>query len=157
MTKVKASQKNVLAIQQPTQNDIPALLETVSEKIKQLKGNQETKETTAGVNLRPFGPVKDINKVEDLVKAHSMLTAKSDAYNKSAKVLDINTEKYPFKEDKFTLGQWEDDIKTRLAVVKNRTELNRLEKVKKLLEENLSAESKLANDLKKAQEILLDA
>lgn len=152
----KSREENVLTIAQPTQNDIPALLETVNKKISQLKGNSIEKESTASVDLTGFGQIKNISKVEDLIKAHSMLTAKSNAYNSSAKALDVDPKKYPFIQNGCSLNQWENDIKLRLAVVKNKTELEKLEKVKKLLEENLSQESKLANDLKKAQSILLD-
>lgn len=154
--KTSTSKDSVLTIAQPTQQDIPAFLKQVDAKITELKGGQENKETTSGTEFPDFGYLKRLEKVEMLVKAHSTLLAKEKAYNASAKVLGIDVKKYPFQLNGFSLNSWETDIKSRLLIVKNQTELAKLEKVKKILEENLSQEAKLSNDLKKAQKILLD-
>lgn len=157
MSKVtKKGKDNTLAIAKPTQQDIPALLATVNEKITALKGGQEKKENTTGTTFPQFGEIKRVDSVEDLIKIQSVLTAKEEAYNKAAKNLNVDIKKYPFKLNGFGSKAWASDIKSRLAVVKNKTELKKMEQVKKLLEENLSQEAKLENDLVKAQKILLD-
>lgn len=155
MTKVATKQDaEVLSMATVTQDNIPAMLKIVTDQITTLKGGTST--STIKVGLPGFGLVKDISDVESLVKAHSMLTAKSNAYKNSLKALDLKATKYPFKEQGHTLSEWEKELKVRLNTVKNEQALRKLEEAKTILEDNLSQDMKLQAGLKKIQGLLKD-
>jgi len=137
-----------------TQKDIPGMLKLVVEKIKQLSGNGPVENSTKGKVLSGFDEIDKIESVSTLIAAHSSVNGKANAYKASAEALGIDIKKYPFKLDGCTAGQWNEDIKTRIAIVANKAELVKLQQTKALLEANLSAEAKLATDLKKIAELL---
>jgi hypothetical protein len=155
MAVAKKSTTNVLSLDTVTQQDIPAMLEVVSKQISKLKGTTGSNVTTDAA-LPGFGKIKDIKTVENLVKAHSMLTAKNNAYKASLKELDLKESKYPFKEGGHTYKEWDKDIKHRLNLVKNEQTLKKLEEAHAILKENLSQEAKLQSDLKKIQGMVVD-
>lgn len=135
------------------QKDIPTMLEMVNKQIATIKGNlPETPVTTAV--LPGFDKIEDIKTVEELIKAASSVIGKSDAYAKAAEVVYPGKKAPKFKIEGFTREQWLDHITSRLIMVANKAELDKLIATKKLLEENLSAEAKLANDLAKIRDML---
>jgi len=138
-------------------NDVPVLLEKVNEKINEIKKGIPKEVTTKGKILEDFGRIEDIDDVETLIKAASMVLGKEKAYKEAAKVVVPAGIKVP----QFTISghkakDWIEAIESRVVEVAYKTELKKLEEVKKTLEENLSAEMKLANDLKKIATILKD-
>lgn len=148
-------EKNVSNLVNLGQNDIPALLTKVESKIKALT-KDIPKEDETNSQLEGFGSISTLNKVETLVKAYSMLCAKKQAYEKAAKELEIDINKYPFSQNGHSFKSWTKDIKKRVALVRNKTELDKLKRIKTKLESNLSAELKLAKDLAEVQNILLE-
>ena len=132
-----------------TQQDIPGMLKKVTERINALKKGSAEKVKTTG-ELGDFGKIKDIKKVDTLIKAYSSVTNRAKAYDEAAKeILPTGVSKPVFKIEGSTAAEWKSDIEKRIVEVGFQQELDKLNKVKKTLEENLSAEAKLANDLKK--------
>lgn len=147
---------NIALITNPTQNDIPTFLAQVNAKIKEIRGQVVEENKTADKHLDGFGKVKDIKTVEELVKAHASVVARQKLYNESATELGVDVKKYPFKLSGASASSWIDDIKSRMVTVKYKSELDKLNKIKKELEDNLSAEQKLQNSLQKISSLLVD-
>lgn len=139
-----------------TQENIPAMLAAVTAKITLLKGGIPKEATTKGKDLPGFGEITSIKTVQELVQAHSSVTNKARVYKESAEILDIPLKKYPFKLNGCSEEQWVADITSTIAIVKNKVELDKLTKTKALLEANLSAEAKLAEDLKKIAALIAE-
>jgi hypothetical protein len=137
--------------------DVPNLLEIVDKKINEIKKWFPKETSTKNATLLGFGKIKDLSTVELLIKASSMILGKKKAYEEAAKEVLPEYIKVPtFKLDGYTANEWLTDIKARIIEVYHKQELKKLQEVKKTLEENLSAEIKLARDLKKIAEILVD-
>lgn len=136
-------------------DDVPALLEQVTGKIRELRGAMPEEQKTKG-SLDPFGPINQINTVENLIAAHSMILAKQKAYEASAAELNMDLKKYPFKISGHAASSWIADIQARINYVANKQQLDKLNKIKKKLEDNLSAEAKLARDLGDVARMLQD-
>lgn len=135
---------------------VPAMLKIVEEQIKQLRGNEpKTNRTTKA----PDGFPKSVNEcttVDDLIKMHSFIVAKDKFYQDSVKALGLNPKNYPTKISGYSVKTWIDDIKFRLNEVKNKTKLEKLNKVKSLLERNLSEEEKFKKEMQEMAEIVKD-
>lgn len=139
-----------------TVNDVPSLLEKVTKQIALIKKNiPETAQTTG--NLDGFGKINEINTVESLIKAHSSIVSKAAGYNESAAaILPEGIKKPTLLINGYSPASWIEDIKARIIIVANKSELEKLEKVKTKLEANLSAEAKLNKDLSEIANILSD-
>jgi len=134
--------------------DVPKYLDQVNQLIKDIKGNLP-KSPNTNENLTGFGKINEIKTVAELLKAASMIMGKKAGYEAAAKKLLPEGYKVPtFKINGNTADHWLEDIQARIIVVYNKEKLEKLEKIKKTLEENLSAEAKLANDLLKIQNLL---
>jgi hypothetical protein len=154
MTKAKAKASTSTEVAVMGQGDIPKMLDMVNDQIKKIKGGLPDQPHT-DKELPGFGKVANIKTVDDLIKAASMVRAKEKAYNEAAKeIIPEGMKKPVFKLQGITAGRWIEDISARVIVVGNKEQLDKLIKVKKKLEENLSAESKLARDLVEIQSIL---
>jgi len=138
------------------QADIPGMLKIVLAKIKELKGNMPETSKTTGILPGFDKKVKEIDTVEELIKAHSSIIGRAKAYNESAEMLEVNIEKFPFKLEGSTAEEWINDIKSTINIVKNKVALDKFEQVRIKLESNLSAKMKLAKDLEDCQNILID-
>lgn len=138
------------------QEGIPGLLEKVVAQITALRGSTKEEASTSGKDLPGFGQIKDIVKVSILIQAHSAVVNRAIAYKKSADALGISLLKFPFKLEGCTENQWVSDITIYVALLSNRVELIKLNKIKKTLEDNLSQEAKLKNDLAKIAGLLTD-
>ena len=148
---------NNLAIQgQFTQADIPTFLAQVDAKIKELtKGDK--KEVVITVELPGFGNISKNESVMNLIQACSSVEGKEEAYKKAAaKYLPENVKTPPFILAGHSAKQWLDFISERIVEVAHKKELEKLRTIKSKLEENLSQEAKLANDLKAISNILMD-
>lgn len=137
-----------------SQKDIPTLLEKVNAQILELKGGM-TDVPKTDAQLPGFGKVEQIASVEELIKAASSVMGKKEAYDKASALVVPEG----FKVPEFTICEikanvWLDHIRSRIVIVANKTRLETLNKIKSTLEENLSAEAKLANDLNKIQDML---
>ena len=144
----------ILSASSLTVNDVPSMLELVNNQIKELRGGMPDQPHTTE-SLSGFGRIKDIKTVQELLKAASVVMAKQKAYDDAAKkLLPKGIKKPAFKLNGSTSEQWLADIQGRIAIVANKEKLDKLNSIKKTLEENLSAEAKLANDLKKIQDLL---
>ena len=139
-----------------TQQDIPTMLEQVKDQIAKLSGNNNNVMITDKV-LDPFGKVENIEKVTDLIKAASSVLGREKAYKAAAKAVIPKGIKVPgFEIEGVKASDWLAHIKARVAIVANKEQLVKLNSIKNTLEENLSAEAKLANDLEKIKDMLAD-
>jgi hypothetical protein len=137
-----------------TQEDIPGLLEKVNKKISELtKGKKVAPVIT--VQLPGFGEVTKINDLSTLISACSSVDGKQEAFLAAAKKHLPEGIKAPaFKINGHSANEWNELLETRIAEVAHQKELEKLRQVKTKLEENLSQEAKLANDLKAISNIL---
>lgn len=148
------SESKVLVKKELSKDDVPSMLQIVTEQIQEIKGNLP-KEPKTTKELPGFGKISSINTVEQLIKAASSVIAKKEAYDEAAKEIVPEAIKVPtFTINGVSAPAWLDDIRARVVVVGHKTQLEKLEKVKRKLEENLSAEAKLARDLAEIQTIL---
>ena len=149
--KAKEATKEVAVVREFSQANIPTMIEEINAKIQQLSPSGESDGTASmgGKKLTGFGVLDDISTVESITKAHSSVVAKGEAYAASAKELGVDTKKYPCKIDGYAPASWAKALSSRLNRVRNKVELKRLKEAKKLLEDNLSANDKLARDLAK--------
>lgn len=139
-----------------TREGIPAMLQLVKEQIKSIQGDApKAKKTSGAPDGFPFS-VDNCNQVEDLIKMHSFITAKEKAYINSVTALGLTEKNYPCKISGHSASMWLNDIASRLVKVKNKTKLDKLNKVKTMLENNLSEEMKFANDMKAMGNIIAD-
>jgi hypothetical protein len=140
-------------------NDVPKMLEQVTAQIKLIKGNLPKTPKTDG-NLQGFGKVEDINSLESIIKAASMVIGKERSYKEAAEIMipkDVKGVKVPaFRIGGMKAQDVLDHLKVRAVEVGNKEKLDKLNKIKKELEANLSAEAKLANSLSKIKGILSD-
>lgn len=152
----KVSKNEVANKDQFTQNDVPAMLEQVKEKIAELVGTGKKEPSTKGKHLPGFGEISKIEKEADLIKAFSSITGREDAYKAAAKAMNIKTKVPPFVIEGIGAAKWKEDIRARYAEVAHKAQLDKLKSIQKTLEENLSAEAKLANDLAKISALMAD-
>lgn len=137
-----------------TQADIPALLESVNTKIKELSKNDSTVPVIT-TGLPGFGPIANINDVMKLLQACSSIDGKLEAYNNAAsKYLPEGIKKPNFTIEGHSPKAWLEVISLKIAEISHKKELDKLRSVKATLEANLSQEMKLANDLAKISELL---
>ena len=137
-----------------TQNDIPALLETVNEKIRLLSRADKT-EAAITVELPGFGDLSKIDDLSVLIQACANIDGKVEAFKASAtKHLPESIKAPEFKIAGHSPKVWINFIESKIAKVAHAKELIKLKTVKDTLESNLSQEMKLANDLKKISKLL---
>lgn len=139
-----------------TKESVPDMLDIVKGQISQItKGLPKSNKTSNAPDGFPLS-VSQCNTVEDLIKMHSFIVAKENAYKTSVKALGLTESNYPSKISGFGAKTWINDITFRLNEVKNKTKLEKLNKVKNLLENNLSEEAKFAKEMGDMVGILKD-
>jgi len=137
-----------------TQADIPALLATVNKKIGELSKTGNVK-PTIDVDLPGFGRIEKHESVLTLLQAAANVDGKLEAYNASAaKHLPEGIKAPAFTLAGHSHKAWIEVIQIKIAEVAHKKELEKLKAVKATLESNLSAEMKLANDLKNISKLL---
>jgi len=155
-TMTVTNETSLITLAEKGQEGIPQMLEIIKDKIEQITRGAVMEESTKGRCLSGFDEISSINSVCTLIQAHSSVTGKANAYKVSAEILGMDIKKYPFKLDDCTEKQWVDDIQARVIILDNQKQLNKLRATQKLLEENLSQEAKLKNDLAKVAAMLTD-
>jgi len=138
-------------------NDVPAMLEAVTKQINSIKEGLPKQNKTTG-ELTGFGKIENLKTVDTLIKAASSVLGRQKAYAEAAEEIIPEGVKIPaFKINGSTAAAWISDIKSRVVLVANKERLDKLTKIQKTLESNLSVKDKLARDLQDIQEILNDA
>lgn len=130
-----------------TKKGIPSMLNEVK---KQIKAITKGIPTSAGTSTAPEGfpfSVKACQTVEDLIKMHSFISIKEYWYNKSAKTLGASLKAYPCIISGHEASVWLKDIDGRIAKVENKTTLEELKEVQRILENNMSEEAKFAKEM----------
>lgn len=140
-----------------TVNDVPHLLETVKKQISSIKKHMPNQLPVTG-NLEGFGKIQEVKSLESLIKARSSVRSKARLYKEEAKEISTFIGEH-VKLPSFSLNghcekTWLEVIDSQIILVGNETELTKLEKIQKTLEDNLSAEAKLANDLQSISNLL---
>lgn len=154
ITKSKETSTAIATNSQFTQADIPNLLETVNKKIGELSKTGKVKPTIE-VPLPGFGHINQIDSVLVLLQAAANVDGKLEAYNISAtKHLPEAIKAPAFTIAGYSAKAWIEVIEIKIAEVAHKKELEKLKAVKATLESNLSAEMKLANDLKNISKLL---
>lgn len=129
-------------------NNVPGIISALDDKLKSLSHVTDSKYRTTG-KLDGIGDIKEMTKIEDLIKAYSVIVAKEKAYNEAALDLDINTFK-EFTVFGHTKNDWKLDIKLRIDLINHKDTLEQLKMYKSKFEKFLSEEdqkSMLINEL----------
>lgn len=152
----KSTGTEVATATQFTQKDIPSLIEKVNEQISALKGDKEKNQRITG-EMPVFGKVSNITDVATLRAAYAYITAKyaavtshNDVFKTAAPTIKLDA----YKEGNATLEQWQEEIMIQFKEVVFKEQLEKLEKVKTLLTNNLSEELKLQASLGEIANIL---
>ena len=128
------------------QFSIPDVLSTIREKIKSLNKIETTKFKTK-MNLPGFGDLQKVDKVEDLIKAFSMVEGKEIAFDRAAKSLGQVGGK--FQEQGNSVEEWKHDINLRISILNYGEELKNLKALEKEASQFLSQEDQKAMFLQK--------
>lgn len=135
-------------------SDVPAMLEKVNEQIKNLKGTQPDAPLT-DKEIPSFGKIDSITSVKNIIKAASSVLGRQKSYNEASKIVIPEGVKVPtFEVNGMSVKNIIEHLKLRAFEVYNKEKLKKLNNIKSTLESNLSAEAKLANDLKGIQSML---
>ena len=130
-----------------TKEGVPDMLKLVNEQIKAIrKGLPKSNSTSGAPDGFPFN-VEQCRTVDDLTKMHSFISAKEKAYNSSVSELGLTKSNYPCKISGHSPAVWKKDIAFRLNEVKNKTKLDKLSKVRALLEKNLSEKERFKKEM----------
>jgi len=144
---MKNNKEVVLATSQ-----VPDVLTLLDKQIAGLKKIADSVYKTSGV-LEVFGDIKVETKLENLIRAHSMVINKEEAYNRSAKILGLTT--YPqFSISGGTSKDWEQDILLRIDIITHKKKLDKLNAYKERMSKFLSEEDQKAMLLKEMAEFI---
>ena len=137
-------------------SDVPKMLAQVTAQISLIKGTlPETPKTKA--DIPGFGKIDDLIDLATIIKAASAVLGKAKAYRDTAEIIMPEHLKTPvFRLNGMNEEEMLEHLKTRAVEVGNKEKLDKLKKIKFTLEANLSQKEKLANDLKKIQNLLAD-
>jgi hypothetical protein len=133
-----------------SQSDIPGLLEKINSQIAELKGDREKNKRITG-ELGHFGKISDIKDINTLREAYTYATKMDKAISEHDDVFKAvaPTTKLPkWSEGGGNVKDWQEEILLQFREVTYKEQLDKLEKAKKILQDNLSAEMKLAESLK---------
>lgn len=144
MSKTKNTETGLSVKGQFTLEQVPSMLDQVNAQIKALKGDKE-RSAKITESLGVFGRVQDIKEPGKLIDAYAFITRKANAYAEFLPVfqaIDPLSKLGSFKESGHSLQAWQDEITAQYREVTFQTKLDKLEKAKALLTENLSREQK---------------
>ena len=138
-----------------TTTDVPAMLEMVRKKMEDIKGVADAPKYAAS-ELEGFGKIESITDPAQIIRALASVKSRAVAYTESAKILSdgVSVPAPAFKINGYTAERWEADLKVKYRSLIYRTELDKLEKVKKELEQHLSAEDKFRSSMTNIAELL---
>lgn len=134
--------------------DVPAMLQKVEAAIAGIKKDMNDTPKTQGKDLAGFGKIEEITSVTKLVRAHASIKQREKAYKESAKEMGVDHNRYPYEENGIGANTWLKDIGDQVIRTVNKTELDKLEKVKDKLRGHLDEDMKLAQDLADIKSIL---
>ena len=121
---------------------IPTVLAAIDAKIKTCKDVTSEKFKTS-MHLQPFGDLKETKDITILIKAYSLLTSKSNAYDLAVKELGL-ADVPSFKEDGKSLNDWKEDIKLQIDITTHKDRLDELKKLKEEAQKFMSADDQKA-------------
>lgn len=123
-----------------TTSSVPSVLSVLDEKLNSLKKVVDTPYKTTG-NLDKFGDIKQETKMENLIRAFSMVKSMEKAYSDAA--IDLGEESVPaFSISGGSVEDWKQDIKLRIAIIKHKETYDKLNKYKEEMKQFLSAEDR---------------
>ena len=154
-----------------TTQDVPTLLEQVISNINSLKGKLPNSEKIS-VDLPEFGNIYSITEVKELTRAIGMISFSEEAFvrgmNKivaqyrasgigegmddAAIIKALRIPSYDIEG--VSTDRWYEELFKCTQIVSNKTQLDKLEKVKEELEKHLSEEAKLAKALQNCADIM---
>lgn len=133
-------------------SDTPEALKQINAKIAALKHIEDSVYKTNG-ELEGFGNIKTELKLENLIRAYSMVKAKEAAYEAAAKDLGLKT--YPqFLIGSGTADCWKKDILLRIEIINHKETLDKLNSFKSRMEGFLSEQDKKSLLLKEMEDFL---
>lgn len=153
----KKKTTNVPALKnQFTQADVPSMLEKVNQAISNLKGDKE-EAVKISEALGNFGIIHNINDPAILIHAYNYITHKAKSYKEIMPVFENacpNIKVPEFKESGHSVTKWQEEIVRQYKVATYKEELEKLEQIKKELEDCLSTDDKLKAKLSNIAHIL---
>lgn len=133
-------------------SQVPDVLSLLDKQIAGLKKIADSVYKTTG-QLTGFGDIKAELKLENLIRAFSMVKGKENAYNEAAKELELGT--YPqFSIDGGTAADWKQDILLRIEIITHKDKLDKLNAYKEKMSKFLSEEDQKAMLMKEMAEFL---
>lgn len=140
-----------------SQADVPAMLEQVNAKIKELKGDENGDSARITAVLGNFGVISSITEPNILRSAYAYITSKGEANEKYSAVFqkEVPTVKLPsFTEGGYSVAAWQKEILTQFRHSTYKEQLDKMLKVKAKLESLLSEEHKVAAALNDIADLL---
>ena len=146
------SKKQELAVITPsdiTLENVPTLLARVNSEILKLKGNKD-KAARITESLGNFGSVSSISDLDTLRGAFAYISKKLEAVNSYNQVFEdtLGQKVGEAKENGYTLVKWQEEILAQAMEVTFSTKLEKLEKTRAILMENVSKEQKFQESMK---------
>lgn len=138
-------------------SQIPAYVEQINAKLRELQGNNN-EEARIDKPLGNFGVIKNVTTAESLVHAYSYITSKARRYEELAPHFrEVSKVKVPpFKEEGFTLEQWQKEIDLQYRIVVNQKEIEKFTKYRDAMTELMSEEDKKRAKLQQLSEMLAE-
>ena len=134
------AKKNTTALAKA--NEVPNVLIILDQEIGKLKSISDSVYKTGG-NLEGFGDITKEMKIENLIRAHSAVKSKENAYNDAAKDLGLKT--YPvFSISGGSSADWKKDILLRIDIINHKDKLDKLTSYKEKMSKFLSEEDQKA-------------
>lgn len=88
--------------------------------------------------------------VESLIELHSHILGRQNAYNNSAKTLDVTVE--PFEYKGFSVEDWNHDFKLQIEIAQNQNLRHKLTKQKHLMEPYMEKDDQIMELLKQLED-----
>lgn len=129
----------------------------VCEKIEKIEKEKPFNYQTSTKYVPKIGLITDVTTVKDIVKLQTIVDEQKSKFNEAAKKLGISEDELDEEETTFmgySLDIWEDEIKQRLNEIKQLNLLSKLQKAKKVLKKNLSADDKFLLDMDSINDVL---
>lgn len=148
MTTKKNEETSLSVASQFTLEQVPTMLEKINAEIAKLKGDNE-KSPVINEGLGVFGQIANITDHTVLIDAYSFITRKAAAYEENkGHFEEIEGAKLgDFKEKGHSVKAWKDAIDAQYRKIRFDARLQKLEKAKDLLKENLSKEQKFQQSM----------
>lgn len=104
---------------------IPEVMQALDAKMKEFEFIKDSKYKTSG-SLDGFGDLKNEKLIPNLIRAYSLVLAKSTAYENAAK--DLGLSSYPvFEIGGGTVEDWRSDILLRKAIIEQKETMDKLQ------------------------------